>query len=91
MLKGPCVAVTGVVLMVKVAEVEPAGINTLAGIVAAAFALVNVTNAPLAGALPLSATVPLDVLPPKTVDGLTEKEVSIAGFTVRTAFAVEPL
>ena len=78
-------------LILKVAEVEPAEIVMLAGTVAAAFALVSVTSAPPVGALPFSVTVPLDVLPPTTLAGLTEKEVKTAGFTVRTALAVEPL
>lgn len=90
-MKGPCVAVTGVVLIVKVAEVEPAAIVTFAGTVAAAFGLVSVTSAPPVGAIPFSATMPLDVLPPTTLAGLTVKEVRTAGFTVRPALAVEPL
>ena len=63
---------TDVVATVQVALEEPAGTVTLAGTpVAAEFSLSDTTAPPL-GAAPLKVTVPVDELPPVTLDGLTE-------------------
>jgi hypothetical protein len=54
--------------------------------------LASVTSAPPAGAAPLNVTVPFAELPPTTVAGVNETDVSVAettvtGFTVTTAEA----
>src|SRR5436309_4595794 len=74
---------TGVVLTVKVALVLPAGTVTLAGTVAAPVLLLDkLTTAPPLGAGALSVTVPVEELPPVTLDGLTLSEESVGGATV---------
>src|SRR5438094_10025375 len=74
---------TGVVLTVKVALVLPAGTVTLAGTVAAPVLLLDkLTTAPPLGAGPLSVTVPVEELPPVTLDGLRLREESVGGATV---------
>ena len=63
---------------VNVALVAPAGIVTLAGVVAAPVLLLdNVTTAPPDGAADVSVTVPCELaLPPTTLDGLTASELN---------------
>ena len=73
------VELTALVAMVKVTLVAPAGTVTLAGMVATlAGAVVEsaTTVAPLCGAL--NVTVPVDGLPPTTLDGLTDTPESTA-------------
>jgi len=83
---------TGLVLTVKVAVVPPPGTVTLAGTVAAPVLLLDSdTTAPPLGAELLSVTVPLDELPPVTLDGLTLSEESVGGVTVSEAVCVAPL
>jgi hypothetical protein len=65
-------AATDAVVTVNVALVAPAATVTLAGTVAAAVLPVSVTSAPPAGAALVSVAVPVDELPPTTVDGLSE-------------------
>jgi hypothetical protein len=85
-------AVTGWLEMVKVAVLAPAATRTLAGTVAAAVLLLDrVTVRPPVGAAPVSVTVPVDVLPPITVVGLTVRFDNVGGFTVRPAVFVTPL
>ena len=85
-------AVTALVVTVNVALVAPAGTVTLAGTVAAVLSLDSVTCAPPAGAGPSSVTVPVELLPPVTVVGLSaSEERPAAGFTVRVAVRVTPL
>jgi hypothetical protein len=67
-------AVTGVVLTVKVAESRPAGIVTLRGTSANTLLVNKETANPPVSAFPLNVTVPVDVLPPGTIEGLTDKE-----------------
>src|SRR5947199_167983 len=71
---------TGLVLTVKVALVLPAGTVTLAGTVAAPVLLLDkLTTAPPLGAGALSVTVPVEELPPVTLDGLRLSEESVGG------------
>jgi len=72
-------AVTVVVAMEKVALVAPCATVTLAGTVAAALLSLSETAKPPAGAAAVSVTVPCDVLPPVTDDGLTDTVESAAG------------
>src|SRR2546425_10918234 len=78
-------ALTALVVTVNGALVAPAGTVTLAGTVAAAVLLLDsVTCAPPAGAGPSSVAVPVELLPPVTVVGLSaSEERPAAGFTVR--------
>jgi len=91
MSKEPCVAATGVVVIVKVVEDEPAGTVTLAGTVAAELELPRVTTAPPAGASPISKTVPLEDTPPTTLTGLTVSLDAVACCTVSGAVNVTAL
>jgi hypothetical protein len=72
------------VVIVKVADVLPAGTVTLAGSVAAGLPLDRVTTAPPVGAGALSVTVPVELAPPITVIGfrVTEDIVAACGTTV---------
>jgi hypothetical protein len=83
-------AVTGAVVMANVAVFAPAGTVTLAGIVAAALVVVNVTTAPISGAMPFRVTVPVEELPPTSVAGLKVTDDSAAAVTVRFALFVSP-
>jgi hypothetical protein len=65
-------ALTEVVVTVKFALDEPAGTVTLAGTLVAVELSLSDTTAPPLGAAPLKVTVPVDELPPVTLDGLTE-------------------
>src|SRR2546425_1235013 len=79
-------AVTALVVTVNVTLVAPTGTVTLAGTVAAELLLDSVTCAPPAGAGPPSGTVPVAVLPPMTLGGLTASgERPGGGVTVRVA------
>ena len=59
------------VVMLKIAVVEPAGTVMLEGTKAAVPVVHRATERPPEGAAALSVTVPLDVWPPVTVLGLT--------------------
>jgi len=68
---------TALVLTVKLALVAPAAPVTLAGTVATPVLLLDrLTTAPPLGAAALSVTVPVDELPPVTLDGLSVSEVT---------------
>src|SRR3989441_3471565 len=86
-------ALPALVVTVSVTLVAPAGTVTLAGTVAAVLSLDSVTCAPPAGAGPSSVAVPVELLPPVTVVGLTasEERRTGCGFTVRVAGRVTPL
>jgi hypothetical protein len=77
------------VLTVKLALVWPAATVTLAGTVATlGLLLESVTTTPPEGAAPESVTVPVDVLPPLTLVGLSvseERLTALAGVTVNVA------
>jgi hypothetical protein len=81
-------ALTAVVVIWKVPVVAPAATVAVAGTVAAALLLDNVTVA-AAAAAPLSVIVPVDEVPPVTVVGFSATDVT-AGLikTVRVAVAV---
>ena len=80
---------TALVVIVNVALLAPAATVTLAGTVAAdVLSLDNDTSAPPAGAGPLIVTVPVEGLPPCTLDGFRERDDSEGGFTVRVAVRV---
>jgi hypothetical protein len=82
--------VTAVVDTVNVPLVFPAPTVTLEETVATALLLLESdTTVPLDGAALVSVTVPCDVFPPTTLDGLSEMAESVGalvpGVTVRTA------
>jgi hypothetical protein len=81
---------TPVVLIVNVPVVAPAAIVTLAGTVAAALLLASVIAAPPVGAGPARVIVPVELLPPKTLLGLSAREDS-SGVTVSVAVWLLPL
>jgi hypothetical protein len=62
------------VATVKLALVCPAATVTLAGTIAAALLLDNVTTVPPVGAAAVSVTVPVELAPPLTVLGLSATE-----------------
>jgi hypothetical protein len=71
--------VTALVLTVNVALVALLGTVTLAGTVAADTLLERLTTAPPLGAGPLRVTVPVEVVPPLTLVGLSPTELSVGG------------
>src|SRR5918999_369043 len=75
-------AVTELVLIAKLAVVAPGGTVTLAGTVVALELAESETAAPSLGAASFNVTVPVDVLPPATLVGLTESVDSATGPTV---------
>src|SRR5215472_8151010 len=84
---------TGLVLMVNVAVVAPAGTVTLGGTCAAAVLLLDsVTTDPPEGAGPVNFTVPVDEVPPITEVGLTMRPlpVSFGACTVKLPDRVVP-
>jgi hypothetical protein len=82
---------TPLVVMVKVALLEPAGIVTLAGTWAAAVLLLcRVTTAPPAGAGPPNVAVPVELLPPTTDVGLLVIDDSVEAVTVNVVVRVTP-
>jgi hypothetical protein len=69
--------------------VAPADTVTLAGTVAVEeLSLDNDTTAPPEGAGPFSVTVPVEGLPPTTLDGFKERDDSEGGLTVRVEILV---
>lgn len=77
-------APTAAVATWNVAELAPAATVTLAGTVAAEVLLLeSVTTAPVAGAGPFSVTVPVEKVPPSTLDGFNETAKMPGGLTVR--------
>ena len=83
-------AATALVVAVNVALVALAGTVTLPGTVAAELLLDSVTGAPPPGAGPFSVTVPVELLPPVTVVGLTLSELGMGGITVSEAVWLAP-
>lgn len=75
----------------KVFDVALAATTTLAGTVApAVFELWRATVSPPVGAGPFSVTVPVEELPPTTLDGLSAIEAGAGARTVRDADRVTP-
>ena len=75
-------AVTPTVVIVNVAEVDPAGIATVEGTVASFVLLeVRVTVAPPVGAATLRATVPVDDAPPMSEVGVNVSDASLGTAT----------
>ena len=75
-------------MMLKVAELAPGAMLTLAGTVATVLLVVSATTAPLVGAGLVRVTVPTEVEPPTTLDGFSVRDESTAGagaLTVRVA------
>jgi hypothetical protein len=70
---------TALVVIEKVALVAPCATGTLAGTVAAALPLDSVTTNPPAGAAAVNVTVPWELVPPVTLDGLTATADNAAG------------
>jgi len=85
---------TGLVLIVKVALVLPAGTVPLAGTLVEALLLESVTCPPPAGAGPLRVTVPVeDCTPPRTLVGFNASEETVGssgGVTVSEADVLRP-
>jgi hypothetical protein len=79
---------TGLVLTVKVAVVAPAATVTLAGIVAAALSLDNVTIEPSAGAALLRVTVAVAEEPPVKLDVSKLRDETVGGLSVSVAVCV---
>jgi len=65
--------------------VAPAATVTDAGTVALVELELKVTAMPPVGAAPLSVTVPVELVPPRTDVGETVTELSVGGLTVRVA------
>ncbi len=85
-------AVTVFVVTVNVAVVAPAATVTLAGTVAADVLLLDkVTTVPAEGAGPVKVTVPVEEVPPVTLEGLSASEVRAGRSTVKVAVLVVPL
>ena len=82
---------TPLVVIVKVALVDPAAIVTLAGTFAAdVLLLCKVTTAPPVGAAPFKVTVPVELFPPTTEVGFLAIEESVAALTVSVAVQLAP-
>jgi hypothetical protein len=74
--------VTAVVFTVKVADVLPAGIVTVDGVVAEATLLDNEMASPPVGAAEVMVTVPVLVLPPLTEVGLKVTDLIVGAVRV---------
>jgi hypothetical protein len=84
-------ALTLVVAITNVAFVAPAGTATLAGVETAELLSDIATTIPPSGAGAFNVTIPVEVLPPLTLLGLTDKVEIDTGLTVKVAvFVVAP-
>ena len=92
----PCLAViveleaepTSAVEIVKLADVIPCGIVTVAGTVAPELLELRVTTSPPSGAGALTVTVPVELLPPTRFAGLKLRLKAGAGLMARPAVRV---
>jgi hypothetical protein len=82
---------TGFAVSVKLPNIEPAGTTTDVGTVADAEFDDSMTVVPPAGAKPLRATRPDDVVPPSPLPGLKPTLISDAGLSVRVPVFDSPL
>ena len=82
---------TTFVVAMKVAVVEPAAIETLAGGTTDAWSLLNAIEKPPTGAAELKVSVPVEFVPLAKLLGLNFKLTRDGGFTVRFAEMVDPL
>ena len=64
------------VVTVNVADCEPAGMITLAGTVARVVLVLDSVMVRLTAVTPLRVTVPVELVPPFTVDGLNVKDAN---------------
>jgi hypothetical protein len=69
----------------------PALTVTIAGTGTAAELLIRPTGNPPGGAFAFSVTVPVDIWPPITLDGLNASAVTTGGSSVRVAIDCDPL
>jgi hypothetical protein len=82
---------TPVVVIVKVALLEPAAIATLGGTCATdVLLLCRVTTAPPAGAAPVRVTVPVELFPPTTEVGVRVREESVGALMVTVVVLLTP-
>ena len=81
-------AETALVVTVKVAVVAPAATVTLAGVVDDALSSESVTMAPPAGAALPRVTVPVEEVPPFTLAGAMDTDVSTGGLIVKVVACV---
>jgi hypothetical protein len=82
---------TPLVVIVKVALLEPPTMGTLAGTCAAEVLLLcRVTTAPPAGAAPVRVTVPVELFPPTTEDGVRVREESVGALIVSAVDLLTP-
>jgi len=82
---------TGFVVTVKVALVLPLDTVTLPATLATEVLLLdNDTTTPPLGAGPSSVTLPVETLPPVTVEGFRETDDSAGSLTVRVEVLVTP-
>lgn len=89
------VAVTDVVVTVKLVLVDPAAMVTLLGTVALELLLLKLTTEPPEGAAELRVTVPVELFPPVTLVGFNVTEETVvpqepAALTVRLVDTVAP-
>lgn len=80
----------GVVLIVNVAVEEPPGTVTLAGTVAIVLLLLVIATTIPVAAIPVRVIVPVDVLPPTTLVGLSDSDDTEGPRTVTVAVRVVP-
>src|SRR4029077_7120691 len=77
--------------MLNVTLLAPGGIVALEGIVATeGLPLASDTEIPPLGATPVSFTVPVELLPPTTVPGMTDSAANDGAVTVSVADRKEP-
>lgn len=85
------VAETALVVIVKVADVEPAGMVIVAGTVASAELELRVIVNPPVGAAPPRVKVPVEEDPPVTVVGFSVSPVIFGTLTCSVAALMAPL
>jgi len=84
------VELTGFVLIANVAEALPAGIVMVAATVTELALLERETFSPPEGAGPLKTSLPVEDLPPTTLEGLTVSKTNAGGLIVSVAVCEAP-